>query len=147
MGKGKSILVVDDDPSILVIFKKVLSQDGHRVHTCLSAAEAVSEFALAKFDLAVVDKNLPRISGFDLVALLRRTAPDLPAIMATAYPEPILAATARLQGYLSKPFESLKLIADTVRRALDPAQSRRGRRDEERAAGAELAGAHSPGSR
>jgi CheY-like chemotaxis protein len=145
---NKRILVVDDEPSILVIFKKVLSQDGHRVHTCLSAAEALSEFALQRFDLAVVDRNLPGITGFDLVSLLRRTAPDLPAVVATAYPEPILALTAKLQGYLAKPFESLKLISDTVRRALELGELQRGWRQQEEA-GPRLApaGAHSRGSR
>src|SRR5256885_9621846 len=114
---GNRILVVDDEPSVLVIFRKVLSRDGHRVHACRSAAEALSEFAQAKFDLLVVDRFLPGFNGFDLLAVLRRTEPTLPAIMVTAFPEPILAPAVRLQGFLAMPFECLKLLSATVRRS------------------------------
>jgi DNA-binding NtrC family response regulator len=116
---GTRILVVDDEPSVLEIFKRVLSRDEHRVHVCLSPAEAIGEFARADFDLLVVDKNLPGFNGFDLLATLRKVDPDLPAILMTASPEPMPARNARIQGYLAKPFKNLKQISDTVRRVLE----------------------------
>jgi CheY-like chemotaxis protein len=125
---GSRILVVDDESSVLEIFKRVLSREGHRVHACLSPAEALGEFARADFDLLVVDKNLPGFSGYDLLATLRKVDPDLPAILMTACPEPLLSRTAKLQGYLAKPFKNLKQISDTVRRVLELSDLWRGRR-------------------
>src|SRR5678810_112115 len=113
------ILVVDDEPSVLEIFRRVLSRDGHRVHVCTSSEEALSEFTRADFDLLVVDKNIPGFSGYDLLAMLRKADPNLPAIMVTASPEPLMVKTARLQGYLAKPFANLKQISVTVRRVLE----------------------------
>ena len=125
---GERILVVDDEPSVLEIFRRVLSRDGHRVHLCLSPAEALGEFARADFDLLVVDKNLPGFNGFDLLATLRKVDPELPAILMTASPEPLPVGTARVQGYLPKPFKSLKQIGDTVRRVIELSELWRGRR-------------------
>ncbi|HYV45528.1 MAG TPA: response regulator [Myxococcaceae bacterium] len=125
---GGRILVVDDEPSVLEIFRRVLCREGHRVHLCLSPAEALGEFTRADFDLVVVDKNMPALNGFDLLAVLRKVDPDLPAIMMTASPEPLLAPNAHLQGYLAKPFKSLKQISDTVRRVLELSELWRGRR-------------------
>jgi len=125
---GGRILVVDDEASVLEIFKRVLARQGHRVHACLSPDEAIGEFARANFDLLVVDKNLPSMNGFDLLAELRKVDPDLPVILMTASPEPLLAQTVRLQGYLAKPFRNLKQITDTVRRVLELSELWRGRR-------------------
>lgn len=122
------ILVVDDEPSVLEMLKRVLSREGHRVHVCLSPAEALGEFARADFDLLVVDKNLPGFDGYDLLAALRKVDPDLPAILMTASPEPHVARAVRLQGYLPKPFRNLKQVRDTVRRVLELSELWRGRR-------------------
>jgi len=124
---GGRILVVDDEASVLEMFRRVLTREGHRVHVCLSPAEALGEFTRANFDLVVVDKNLPGLNGFDLLAALRNVDPDLPAIMMTASPEPLMTRNARLQGYLPKPFKSLKQLGDTVRRVLELSELWRGR--------------------
>jgi two-component system, OmpR family, response regulator len=126
---GARILVVDDEPSVLEIFRRVLSRDGHRVHVCTSPDEAVSEFSRADFDLVVVDKNLPGVDGFGLLASLREVDPGLPAIMVTASPDPFSARSAKLQGYLPKPFLSLKQVSLTVQRVLEMADLWRGSRE------------------
>ena len=59
---------------------------------------------------------------------MRKVDPDLPVILMTASPEPLLAQTVRLQGYLAKPFRNLKQITDTVRRVLELSELWRGRR-------------------
>lgn len=123
---GARILVVDDEPSVLEIFRRVLSRDGHRVHVCASSEEAVSEFTRADFDLLVVDKNLPGLDGFDLLQSLRQVDPSLPAIMVTASPDPFSAGAGRLQGYMAKPFKSLKQVSLTVQRVLEMAELWRG---------------------
>ena len=73
----------------------------------------------ARFDLLIVDKNLPGISGLELIAQARKTYSFLPAILITAFPEPILAPVTKLQGYLAKPFSNLAQITDTVEKVLE----------------------------
>ncbi|HEY8210864.1 MAG TPA: response regulator, partial [Myxococcaceae bacterium] len=120
---------VDDEPSVLELFRRVLSRDGHRVHVAASSEEAVSEFTRADFDLLVVDKSLPGVDGFDLLASLRALDPSLPAIMVTASPDPGFSTRpVRLQGYLPKPFQSLKQVSATVQRVLEMAAMFRGSR-------------------
>jgi CheY-like chemotaxis protein len=120
---GARILVVDDEPSVLELFRRVLSRDGHRVHVAASSEEAVSEFSRADFDLLVVDKSMPGTDGFDLLDSLRAMDPDLPAIMVTASPDPFATRRVRLQGYLPKPFQSLKQVSVTVQRVLEMASA------------------------
>jgi DNA-binding NtrC family response regulator len=142
MAMGSRILVVDDELAVLEIFRRVLSRDGHRVHVCASSEEALSEFARADFDLLVVDKNIPGFNGYDLLATLRKVDPNLPAIMVTASPEPLMVKAARLQGYLAKPFANLRQISITVRRVLEMAELWRGSRETRLMACAQAAGSH-----
>ena len=116
------ILIVDDDASIRKLFRTVLGRDGYRVSVAADAESALNLLEQDSFDLLVTDKNLPGLSGFDLVLRARTIFPDLPAIMITGFAEPLLASTAPLQGYLPKPLNDLAQISLTVRRALEMRQ-------------------------
>jgi CheY-like chemotaxis protein len=112
------LLVVDDDAAVLAMVRKILERDGHDVTVAEDGVEAIRQASTRRFDLLLVDKNLPGMNGLEVIALVRRTSPALPAILMTAYPEPILKPTAELQGYLAKPFESMGKISEAVDRAL-----------------------------
>lgn len=120
----ETILVVDDEPSVGLLLSKILEKDGYLVRVCLTPAAALDLLARERVDLLVVDKNLPGMTGFEVVNQARVKSPHLPAIMITAFPEPILAPTSRLQGYLPKPLINLQQVSETVRRVLEFAQWR-----------------------
>ena len=113
------ILIVDDDPSVRKLLVSVLGQEGYRVSVAASAESALVFLQTGSIDLLITDKNLPGMSGFILLVRAREMIPELGAVMITGFPEPLLASNARLQGYLAKPFDDLKQIRLTVRRALD----------------------------
>ncbi len=113
-----NILVVDDDEAVLTLVGKVLEREGHKVVGAGEGVEAARLASTLRFDLLIVDKNLPGMSGLELIAGVRRSMPEVPAILITAYPEPILGPTVRIQGYLGKPFESMAKIVEAVNRAL-----------------------------
>jgi len=73
------ILVVDDDDTILLIFRTYLSKDGHTIETAsdgMAGLEKVSEF---KPDLILLDINMPRMSGFEVAKRLKEK-PETKAI-------------------------------------------------------------------
>lgn len=112
------ILVVDDDASVISLAKVLLSRAGHTVATAASLPDAEAVFLGEPCALVVTDKNLPGATGFDVIERLRQHAPDLPAILMTAYPEPLLGTRTPIQGYLAKPFERASLLAEAVERVL-----------------------------
>ena len=112
------VLVVDDEESIVHMIKQVLLREGYSVQVATSLADAQTLFDLEPVDLLVVDKNLQGATGFDVILTLRERYPDLPAILITAYPEPVLSRSVKIQGYLAKPFATLAELTDSVRRVL-----------------------------
>ncbi|GMU60556.1 MAG: hypothetical protein AMXMBFR34_23190 [Myxococcaceae bacterium] len=112
------ILVVDDEASVLSLAKVVLSRAGHTVLTAATLPDAEAVFLGEPCDLVVTDKNLPGATGFDVIEKLRHHRPLLPAILMSAYPEPLLGVPTRIQGYLAKPFERASLLVEAVERVL-----------------------------
>ena len=112
------VIVVEDEAAILHMMKQVLLREGYSVQIATCLADAATLFELEPADVLVVDKNLGGSTGFDVILKLRERYPDLPAIMITAYPEPLLPRAVRIQGYLAKPFARLAELTDSVRRVL-----------------------------
>jgi CheY-like chemotaxis protein len=79
------ILLVDDNANGLCARKQVLEELGHRIATATSGADALEQFAHHKFDLVVTDYKMPRMDGLELIARLRKQAPDLPVVLISGY--------------------------------------------------------------
>ncbi|MGB8931924.1 MAG: response regulator [Anaeromyxobacteraceae bacterium] len=121
------VLVIDDEPAVQDLLERVLANAGHQVVVVESAEAALIRLAKDRFDVIVVDNNLPRMTGLELMALVREHHPELRAIMITAYNTPAVAARARALGvmaYVAKPFGIVTIVG-----AIDDAirDSRRGR--------------------
>lgn len=58
---------------------------GHRIWAVPSGAEALETFAHHKIDLLVTDYRMPRMDGVELIAHLKKRAPDLPAILISGF--------------------------------------------------------------
>lgn len=79
------ILLVDDNANGLSARKSVLEELGHRIVTAASGAEALEQFIHVKFDLVVTDYKMPRMDGIELIARLRKQAPELPVILISGF--------------------------------------------------------------
>jgi CheY-like chemotaxis protein len=122
MADVKQILVVDDHFEVLEFLRSMLqvSNEDHQVLAVPSAEEALLELRLTKFDLLISDVRLPGMSGFDLVRRARRTRPEIPVIMITAYSTEQGRAEADELGvfrYFEKPLETDSILT-AVHRAL-----------------------------
>jgi two-component system phosphate regulon response regulator OmpR len=106
------ILAVDDDDRLRELLKKFLSENGFRVSVARDAADARTKLAALEFDLMVLDLMMPRESGLDLAADIRKTNP-IPILMLTAMAESENRISGLEKGaddYLIKPFEPRELL-------------------------------------
>lgn len=129
MNAAKRILVIDDDLEINELVGKVLIRAGYQVKTATNGEDGLALLGEFQPDLMIVDKNLPRMHGAEVIREARKRMPFVSVILITAFPEPFSLGPERLNGYLGKPFKSLKAIEDAVTQALDSADDIR-RREE-----------------
>ena len=119
---GARVLVVDDDPGVQVLMKRLLVDEGYTVECVATGNEALRLIEEQDYNLFIVDKNLPDVSGVDLIVRARSLQPDSEVIFVTAYASYESAvATLRLGvfDYLEKPFTDVAIVAEKVRRALE----------------------------
>lgn len=79
------ILVVDDDLSILRLYKEELEEEGYTVVTASTGVEALEQFEKEVPDLVTLDIQLPDVDGIKLLRQMKEKRPRLPVIMSTAY--------------------------------------------------------------
>ncbi len=87
-GQGEWILLVEDDPTILELYRSALENLGYVVHTAKDGPSALSLFERHRNQIAVVvtDMVMPGMSGADLVRALRKIQPELPIVLMSGYP-------------------------------------------------------------
>jgi len=107
------VLVIDDQQDVRAMICMVLRLNHFEVIEADSAKTALKAFAESDFDAAVVDIFLEDTSGFDLIAAMRETVPDLPVVAVSGMAT--LDAVARSSDLpnlvcLQKPFRPVELI-------------------------------------
>lgn len=121
----KKILVVEDDPVNQMILADFLAANGYETITASTGPEGIERFEQDRPDLLLVDIQLPRKNGFELLRDIKGR-PDGAAtpilLMSAVYNDHDQSSrTVRLgtlaDGYLSKPFDLVQLLA-TVRQLL-----------------------------
>jgi CheY-like chemotaxis protein len=124
----KKILLVDDDAAIRQILVRLLQEEGYYVLTGANGVEALALVAATKFDLVLLDLNMPVKDGWSTYEQLTTKNPLLPVILITARPNQLFPALAAGVGALmEKPLDFVKLF-DTVRDLLEePAEVRMAR--------------------
>ena len=65
------ILVVDDEEPIRDLVKRLLCLHGHSVDTVIDGTEAVDQLQKKRYDLMIIDRFMPKMSGVDAVAMIR----------------------------------------------------------------------------
>ncbi|MDG5975173.1 multi-sensor hybrid histidine kinase [Hydrogenophaga taeniospiralis CCUG 15921] len=124
-GRGEHVLLIEDDPLMSAMLEKLLARHGYRVshHNDPDQAMAAVRADPQAFDLVVTDYNMPRHSGLEVIATIRRLRPGLPTILISGYVTDELRARAAVQGMchvLEKTRaldELVTLLAQTLRSA------------------------------
>ena len=101
------IMVVDDEPNMLKLFKKILGKEGFLISTAGSGAEALNLLKQESYDLIISDLLMPKVSGIDLMKEVKALHPDTPFVVITAHGSIGSAVDAMKAGafdYLTKPF-------------------------------------------
>jgi len=122
------ILVVDDEPDITALVAYHLARAGYRVSTAANGTEALKLARTERPDLVILDLMLPGVSGYDVLAELRRLdeTRDVGVILLTARREEvdrIRGLTLGADDYLTKPFSPAELslrVAALLRRLAAP---------------------------
>jgi signal transduction histidine kinase len=110
------ILLVEDNPVNQLVAKGMLSKLGCEVTVAVHGAEALNQLEQARFDLVLMDCNMPVMDGYEASRQIRHSGrwPDLPIIALTANAMPEERERCRAAGmsdYLAKPFRREELIA------------------------------------
>jgi DNA-binding response OmpR family regulator len=84
---NKRILVVDDEPDITLILKKVLEDNGFRVDSFNEPSSVIQNFRPGVYDLLILDIRMPSINGFELYLKLREKDQHFKVCFLTALSE------------------------------------------------------------
>ncbi len=108
-----SVLVVDDEESIVDALTLGLRREGFRVHAAADGAEALAVFDAMQPDLVLLDVMLPKMSGLDVCRELRRRS-QVPIIMVSAKGaeiDTVVGLEVGADDYVSKPYRLRELVA------------------------------------
>jgi CheY-like chemotaxis protein len=122
----KKILVVEDDPVNQMILTDFLAANGYQTVAASSGPEGIERYDREAPDLCLVDVQLPRKNGFELVREIKGRELKTPVLLMSAVYNDADQSTRTVQlgtladGYLTKPFDLVYLL-DQVRRLLGEA--------------------------
>ena len=122
-GKGETVMVVEDDPSLLLLISRILTGLGYRVLAAASGepALAMAESHQGPIHLLISDVIMPGMDGRALAQSLRAERPKMKVLFVSGYPADILARKGLVEegvSFLSKPF-SAPGLAGKVRKVLE----------------------------
>jgi two-component system response regulator HydG len=115
-----TILLVDDEESLVETLAVLLKREGFGVIAALSGSEAIERLQ-EKPDVVLTDIRMPKVSGIDVLSETRTRHPDVPVVLMTAQASLRSAIDAVNQGafyYIQKPFTNDELLA-ILRKAAD----------------------------
>ncbi|HEU5260069.1 MAG TPA: response regulator [Gemmatimonadales bacterium] len=115
MAESHRVLVVDDEADITALVAYHLAKAGYRVTTAATGPDALSAAREERPDLVILDLMLPGVSGYDVLAELRRReeTKEIGIILLTARkeePDRIKGLTLGADDYLPKPFSPQELV-------------------------------------
>jgi DNA-binding response OmpR family regulator len=109
------ILIIEDEPGVAEILQVNLQGAGHAVAAAADGEEALSALDQDPPDLVLLDLNLPRVSGFRVIEVMRRTAgwEEVPVVVVTAYnfEEAVDVVRVGVDEFLTKPFDVSDVLA------------------------------------
>jgi len=121
--KGRVVLVVEDEVKVRELDRLILEGAGYRVLLAADGHEGVEEFKRKadEIDLVLLDMTMPKMSGVEALAEIRRTRPDVIVVLTSGYAEEDISGSFEDTGrvlFLQKPYRASHLIGK-VSEALD----------------------------
>ena len=110
----KRILVIEDEPQMLLGLRDNLELEGYEVETAADGEEGLQKAASFQPDLVILDVMLPRKNGFDVCRELRARSNSTPVVMLTARnqeTDKVLGLELGADDYVTKPFSITELLA------------------------------------
>ncbi len=102
-----NLLVVDDDKDVCEYLEDFLTHDGYNVTTINDPTQVVETLKQGDYHVCIVDLMMPKLSGIDLLGMIRKHDDDVAVIILTGYPS-LETATASIEhdvsAYIKKPF-------------------------------------------
>ena len=113
---SRNVLVVDDEPNIVLSIKFLMKQKGYEVRTASNGEEALQALNEKVPDLILLDVMMPKPDGYEVCQKIRATAKwkDIPVIMLTAKGREVEREKGFAMGaddYITKPFATQELVA------------------------------------
>jgi two-component system alkaline phosphatase synthesis response regulator PhoP len=108
------ILLVEDEPGVVLTVSDLLATDGHQVESASDGESGLARAIKEDFDLIILDVMLPRKNGFDVCRELRQRGRDTAVLMLTAKTQVVDRVVGLKLGaddYLAKPFDPAELLA------------------------------------
>jgi putative two-component system response regulator len=110
------ILVVDDNPTIVLLLQEILAAEGYPVDTASDGAEALQYLKTRRPDLIFLDLDMPRVDGYEVCRRVKQDASTklIPVVIVTAEPgfqARLHAWEVGADGYLPKPFQRAEILA------------------------------------
>ena len=121
MASKPSVLVIDDEPSIVESLRILLKTEGYAAHGAVGGRAGLERLGEVRPDIVVSDVRMPGVDGLGVLDAARAADPALPVVLMTAQAtlqSAIQAVNAGAFYYLQKPFRNDELLA-IVRRALE----------------------------
>lgn len=107
------LLVVEDEPRLLELLRRGLTEEGHSVLCAADGDQAWLNLREQAFDVVILDVMLPKISGFELALRMRAEKNDTPVLMLTArdsVPDIVHGLELGADDYMTKPFSFSELL-------------------------------------
>jgi DNA-binding NtrC family response regulator len=118
---AESILIVEDDPHVLLSYQEILKPSGYEVVTVDSGEAAERILRTSSIDVVITDRKMPKMGGLEVLRIAKQVDPEIIVILITAYPTVDTAVEAMKVGacdYLIKPF-SVEQLRAVVKEALE----------------------------
>ncbi len=139
------VLIVDDEQSILEVFDSLLSEHPEWEYECVdAAAAAIESFRGGRFDVVVLDKNMPTMTGVEVAKAIRELDADVSLIMLTGFgttDSAVEMLELRASNYIEKPPDFIQMVSTLELAAAQCAERRRAR-----AAGMPSGSSRAPGA-
>jgi len=110
----KRILLIEDEPGLVLTLSDRLSKEGFAVESARDGESGFARATTEAFDLILLDVMLPRKNGFDVCRDLRQLGNQTPVLMLTArgqVVDKVVGLKLGADDYLTKPFEMIELLA------------------------------------
>ncbi len=106
MSTKASILIVDDEPNVQLVFRTALESEEYRIATARTGEEAIALLSQGPYQLVLLDLNMPGVGGMETLRRLRESGSNVPVVIITAHgsiPHAVEAMHLGAIDFLTKP--------------------------------------------